>query len=178
MLSDAEATTGTDQTRYMNAKQAKDNYSWTLTAGTSFSWTTQATETWTLTIDLWKVFRTVEFAMCFSAYSAGWPVYSWVALYAHYECSTTASTLNYSRKFYNLRTDSWAWAMALSELITPLLSDTTKQTSLTRTQNDFIGTITWVYRDGTNLKIQYSLTSSNQAGYGQNITVGNVTIID
>jgi len=26
MLTDAEATTGTDETRYLNSKQAKDNY--------------------------------------------------------------------------------------------------------------------------------------------------------
>lgn len=79
MCTDAEATTGTDETRYINAKQAKDNYNLTVIASDIPVYTvssasahsgTSYTKVWEATINKSGTYRTyIEGAMSNNAYT-------------------------------------------------------------------------------------------------------------
>lgn len=175
---DGDVISWVEETKFVVSKQVNDNYAWTLTDWDTATFTAQATEAWTITIDLGKTFRTVRFALALTSYDSWWPNYWGVWTYATFECSTTPSTLNYTREYYDTVTSSWS-AFTLAGVSTLILTDIAKLTSLSHTAAwSNVLAITWVYRDWTELKIQYSIDSDNQSGYFQKYEIGNVTIID
>lgn len=149
MSTDAEATAGTDETRYINAKQAKDNYSdkfWTKSkpANQSFDFNSSTT----ITISIGSEFNTIEFWVILLISEGGDQHWLWV--YWKWVCSSSWINVYYLNK-YNATSAS----VELSDI--PVWSNAWAVGRTTSTISGSDGgetlSITAVYKDGTDLKL-------------------------
>jgi len=106
MLTDAEALAGTDETRYINSKQAKDNY-WKFSSGVSTKDLADSSTTQTFAHWLWRIPKYVKVTAAATPGTtnpfAPFSVYNW----------TTQSSLSYYWDGFTLWYRSATWALLL-----------------------------------------------------------------
>ena len=174
MCTDAEATTATDETRYINSKQAKDNY-WinNIIAWSSTSYTTETTAT--ITIAMWTSnFNHVRlWIMVSQDYSAS-PNHMWLWLY--WDFILGASWINCNPIMRATLTGQLS-DYSISDIVDWSLSTSLITSTVSQTQSSVTSTITDVYKDWSDLKVIVTFNNTGR-DTGTNVGISWITIIN
>jgi hypothetical protein len=187
---DAEATTWTDTTRYITPKQVKDNYwqAWNIN-WTAVAFTDTSAHTWTITINLWASNVNTVYLQWY-IYIAWFNSPTWdykTLLFNWFFKLTDTSAIDFNYDLYKQidGSGSWITPSALTLLSSGNYSKEfihNKQTTTLITSTywwSITWKITWVYRDWTNLKIDYELDAISWPDWQRSwVKIWAVTIIN